>query len=115
VIRNSIALVWLLLSANFAGAAGTLGGVSGDPQLSWTVAEASVMRVDYPAGIFTVLRSEDGAAGFAFYVHPNLEHDTPASFLKSRLSAQHTKISYMRVTERFVVASGVRGGRIYYG
>jgi hypothetical protein len=109
-----------------AGAAGTLGGAYDDARLSWTVAEASGMRVDYPAGIFTVdlgpsdkgpgrvLRSEDGAAGFAFYVQPNMEHDTPASFLRSRLSAQATKISYVRVTERFVAVSGVQGGRIRY-
>jgi hypothetical protein len=92
VIRNSISLVGLLLSANFAGAAGTLGGAYNDARLNWTVAEASGIRVDDPAGIFTVdlgppdkgpgrvLRSEDGAAGFAFYVQPNIEHDTPTSF-----------------------------------
>lgn len=127
VIRNSISLVGLLLSANLAGAAGTLGGAYDDARLNWTVAEASGMRVDYPAGIFTVelgppdkgpgrvLRSEDGAAGFAFYVQSNTEHDTPASFLGSRLSAPRTKISYVRVTERFVAVSGAEGGRIYYG
>jgi hypothetical protein len=114
MIRNSISLVGLLLSANFAGAAGTLGGAYDDARLSSTVAEASGMSVDYPAGLFTVdlgpsdkgpgraLRSEDDAAGFAFYVLPNMEHDAPASFLRSRLSAPRTKISYVRVTERFV-------------
>jgi hypothetical protein len=37
-----------------ARAAGTLGGAYDDARPSWTVAEASGMRVDYPAGIFTV-------------------------------------------------------------
>jgi hypothetical protein len=126
VIRNTSTLVGLLLSANFAGAAGTLGGPYADAQLSWTVAEAPGRRVDYPAGIFTVdlgpsdkgpgrvLRSENDAAGFTFYVQPNMEHDTPGSFLRSRLSARQVKIDYIRVTERFVAVSGVRGGRIYY-
>jgi hypothetical protein len=127
VIRNCIALVGLLLSADFAGASSTLGGVYGDERMNWTIGEVSMMRVDYPAGIFTVdvgpsdkgpgrvLRSDDGTAGFTFYTQPNTEHDTPASFLRSRLSAPRRKIDYMRVTERFVAVSGVRGGRIYYG
>lgn len=126
MIRNSIALAGVLLSANSVGAAGTVGSAYDEARLSWTVAEESGMKVDYPAGIFTVdlgpsdkgqgrvLRSENGAAGFAFYLQPNIEHDTPASFLRSRLSAPHTKIKYMRVTERFVAVSGVRGGQIYY-
>jgi hypothetical protein len=127
VIRNCIALVGLLLSADFAGASSTLGGVYDDERMNWTIGEVSGMRVDYPAGIFTVdvgpsdkgpgrvLRSDDGTAGFTFYMQPNTEHDTPASFLRSRLSAPRRKIDYMRVTERFVAVSGVRGGRIYYG
>jgi hypothetical protein len=127
MIRNAIPLAGLLLIPNLAGAAGSLGGGYDDAQLTWTMAEESGMRVDYPAGIFTVdlgspekgpgrvLRSEDGAAGFAFYVQSNMEHDTPASFLRSRLSAPRTKMSYVRVTERFVAVSGAGGGRIYYG
>ena len=126
MIRNSIALVWLLLGANFAGAAVTLGSAYDDARLSWTVAEASGMRVDYPAGIFTVkvgpsdkgpgsvLRSDDGTAGFTFYVRPNAHRDTPDSFLRSRLSPPRSKLDYRRVTERFVAVSAVQGGRIYY-
>jgi hypothetical protein len=127
MIRNSIALAGLLLSAGYAGATSTLGGAYDDARLNWTAAEVSGMRVDYPSGVFTtdvgpsdkgpghVFRSHDGTAGFMFYVQPNTEHDTPDSFLSSRLSAAHTKIDYLRVTERFVAVSGVRGGRIYYG
>lgn len=127
MIRNSLALVGLLVGADFAGAASTFGGGYDDERMHWTVGEVSGMRVDYPAGIFAVdfgpsdkgpgrvLRSDDGTAGFTFYMQPNTEHDTPASFLRSRLSAPRTKIGYVRVTERFVAVSGVREGRIYYG
>ncbi len=76
------------------------------------------MRVDYPAGVFAidlgpaqkglghVFRSRDGTAGFTFYVQANTDHDTPDSFLNSRLSAPHTKIDYLKVTERFVAEQG---------
>ena len=99
----------------------------GDMQLNWSVAESSGMRVDYPAGVFTVdggpankgpgraLRSADGTAGLVFYVQENAQRDTPSSFFSSRLSAApDTKIDYRRVTDRFVAVSGVREGRIYY-
>jgi hypothetical protein len=126
IIRNFIAVMAFLLSACSAGAARTLGIAYDDARMSWTVARAAGMSVDYPAGIFTVdlgpsdkgpgraLRSEDGAAGFTFYMQPNTRHDTPASFLRSRLSAPHLEITYKRVTGRFVAVSGVREGRIYY-
>ena len=121
----SFATVALLLTTVFAGAAFNRGGYA-DSQLNWAVAESSGMRVDYPAGVFTVdvgpsdkgpgrsLRSADGTAGFMFYVQANEQHDTPNSFLRSRLSSPHTKIDYRRVTDRFVAVSGVRDGRIYY-
>jgi len=124
--RNSITLGGLLLTIGFAGAAIALEGGFDDARLNWTVAETSGMRVDYPAGVFTidlgpsdkgpgrVFRSHDGTAGFTFYEQENTEHDTPDSFLSSRLSAPHTKIDYLRVTERFVAVSGVRRGQIYY-
>jgi len=126
MIRNSITLVGLLLTSGFAGAAISLEGGYDDAHLNWTVAETSGMRVDYPAGVFTVdlgpsdkgpgrvFRSRDGTAGFTFYVQANTERDMPDTFLSSRLSAPHTKIDYLRVTERFVAVSGVRGGQIYY-
>jgi|GEM_PF-1751694 hypothetical protein len=121
----SFATVALLLTTVFAGAAFNRGGYA-ESQLNWAVAESSGMRVDYPAGVFTIdvgpsdkgpgraFRSADGTAGFMFYVQANEKHDTPNSFLRSRLSAPHTKIDYRRVTDRFVAVSGVRDGRIYY-
>jgi hypothetical protein len=124
--RNSTMLAGLLLIIGFAGTANALLGAYDDAQLNWTEAEVSGMRVDYPAGVFAidlgpadkgpgrVFRSNDGTAGFTFYVQANTEHDTPDSFLSLRLSAAHTKIDYLRVTERFVAVSGVRGGQIYY-
>jgi len=126
VIRNSITLACLLLATGFAGAAITTGGAYDDAGLNWTVAEAADMRVDYPAGIFTVdldpsdkgprrvFRSAGGTADFTFYVLSNTKLDTPDSFLRSRLGAPHTKIDYLRVTKRFVAVSGIQGGRIYY-
>jgi hypothetical protein len=126
VIRNSITLAGLLLTAGFADAAVTPGGNYDDARLNWAVAEVAGMRVDYPAGIFTVdlglgdrgpgraFRSADGTADFTLYVQSNTKHDTPRSFLSSKLSGPHTKLDYLRVTERFVAVSGIRGGRIYY-
>jgi hypothetical protein len=76
VIRNSITLAGLLLTAGFADAAVTPGGNYDDARLKWAVAEVAGMRVDYPAGIFTVdlglgdrgpgraFRSADGTADF---------------------------------------------------
>jgi hypothetical protein len=127
VIRNSITLGGLLLTVGFAGAATAVEGTYDDARLDWTVAEESGLRVDYPAGIFTVelgpsdkgsgrvFRSGDGTARFTFYVRPNTERDTLASFLRSRLSVPRSKIDYLRVTERFLAVSAVQGGRIYYG
>ena len=54
MIRNSITLGGLLLTTGFAGAAIALEGGYDDARLNWTVAETSGMRVDYPAGVFTV-------------------------------------------------------------
>jgi len=125
MMRISFGTAALLLSTGFAGAAVGHGGYA-DSQLNWAVAESSGMSVDYPAGLFTVdvgpsdkgpgrvFRSADGSAGFMYYVQANEKRDTPDSFLRSRLSAPHTKIAYRRITDRFVVVSGVREGRIYY-
>jgi len=125
MMRISVGTAALLLSIGFAGAAVGHGGYA-DSQLNWAVAESSSMSVDYPAGLFTVdvgpsdkgpgrvFRSADGSAGFMYYVQANEKRDTPDSFLRSRLSAPHTKIDYRRITDRFVVVSGVREGRIYY-
>ncbi|HMA72536.1 MAG TPA: hypothetical protein VKP67_13760 [Xanthobacteraceae bacterium] len=123
--RVSFATGALLFTTVFAAAAVDRGDYA-EPQLNWVMAEASGMTVDYPAGIFTVdagpsdkgpgrtFRSADGTAGFMFYMQANEKLDTPSSFLRSRLSAPHTKIDYRRVTDRFVAVSGVRDGRIYY-
>lgn len=125
MLHNTTMLAALLLTTSIAGAAVTPGGYD-DARLNWTIGKASGMSVDYPAGVFTVdlgpskkgpgrvLRSSDGAAGLTFYVQENTKHDTPNTFAKSRLNAQHTKIDYLRVTERFVAASIVKGRQIYY-
>lgn len=121
---GAILIGWL--TAGLVGAAVAQNGDRADQPLNWKMVDLSGMSVDYPAGIFTVdagptdkwqgrkLRSPDGTAGFIFYVQENLEHDTPASFLKSRLSAPQTLIDYQRITDRFAAVSGVREGRIYY-
>ena len=124
IIPTIIVLVGTTIWADSAKPAVLASGAA----LNWEVIQSDGMRVDYPAEIFSVdagpttqkglgreLRSSDGIAGFMYYVNSNNRGDTPSSFLaKSKVRAP-IKLDYRRVTDRFVVISGVRNGRIYYG
>jgi hypothetical protein len=84
------------------------------------------MTVEYPAGIFATdagpaergqgrqFFSTDGTAGFAFYVEPNPEHYTRSAFIRSKLKFPPSEIEYRRVTDHFLVISGIREGHIFY-
>jgi hypothetical protein len=97
-----------------------------DSQPQWIRIGSMGLSVDFPSGIFTVdagpsdkgpgrlYRSGDGSAGFMYWVEPNSDHETPAVFLKNRLKFGPEEIDYQRVTNRFVVVSGVRNGSVYY-
>jgi hypothetical protein len=94
--------------------------------LDWTNARSFGLSVEYPAGIFATdagpaergpgrkFISTDRTAGFEFYVEQNPEHYTPRSFVRSRLKFPPSEIDYRRVTDRFVVISGIHEGHIYY-
>ena len=97
-----------------------------DLDRQWIRVGSMGLRVDFPSGIFTVdaglsdkgpgrvYRSEDGSAGFMYWVEPNPGHETPRVFLRNRLKFGPEEIDYERVTSRFVVVSGVRHGSVYY-
>jgi hypothetical protein len=115
----------LLVVALSAAADGGIAGPAAQ-SLQWTVMEAYGMKFDYPTNIFSVddgpavngdgrkLRSADSSAGLMFYVESNRERDTPAAFVNSRLKVPSAELDYKRITNRFAVVSGARGGRIYY-
>jgi hypothetical protein len=96
-------------------------------QITWSMIERNGLSVEYPVSIFAIdegpadrgvgrnLASADGSAGFGFYIQANEGHETPASYLKSRLPGIKAKLDYTRVTDRFVAVSGTYQGRIYYG
>ena len=123
MMRSSIIAAMLLLATD--GAMAVQNRSAGEPQ-TWTTSRAQGLEVEYPSSIFNVdlggsktgadrkLGSVDGAAGLMFHVESNERHDTPRSFLRARLATRKTQIDYTRVTDRFVVVSGVRGGRVYY-
>jgi hypothetical protein len=94
--------------------------------LRWITIDSTGLSVDFPSGIFTMddgpsgegfgrrYRSDDDSAGFMYWTEPNPHRETPAVFLKKRLRFGPEQIDYQRVTARFVVVSGVRGGSVYY-
>jgi hypothetical protein len=118
-MKSNLITVTVLLASAASAAFATTYGERGGESLNWQVAETSGMKVDYPAGIFTVddgptekgkgrlLRSRNGTAGFMFYAEPNPNHDTPFTFYRSKLAAPNVKIDYTRITDRF--CRGVRG------
>jgi hypothetical protein len=82
-------------------------------------------RVDYPAGIFLPagasekgigerLRTRDGGATLSVYAQPNLNGETPLSYLQDNLQIHPSAIQYKRVTRSFFAISMERGGTIYY-
>ena len=79
--------------------------------------------VDIPTSIFTEkaplpggsgerLNTVDGRAILTVQTRPNIDNDTPASFL----AKQHPPkdIQYKRVTSRFVAVSGYKQDKVYY-
>jgi hypothetical protein len=89
-------------------------------------APALGMSVDYPANVFAVrdgaaeqgegqrFRTSDGRARLSVYALENVEHNTPAMYLKKHLRLQRGALAYRRVSRRFFAISGVHEGRIYY-
>jgi hypothetical protein len=100
---------------------------AGAVSLQWSVmTDEFGTRVDYPSGIFTivqgspprgagrVLESAEREARLMVYVEENEEHHSPASFVRSNLSAPTSQIDYRRITDHFFAVSGAKDGRIFY-
>jgi hypothetical protein len=58
--------------------------------------------------------SKDRRAQLAVYTLMNRDHDTPASYLRKHLRVNAGVFDHRRVTSRFFVVSGVRGGSVLY-
>ena len=81
-------------------------------------------KVDVPVSIFTEdAGAPDGGTGRRFFTSdhradltvqsvPNLENDSPATFLAKQRPP--TGIQYKRVTPRFFAVSSIRNGRTWY-
>jgi len=81
-------------------------------------------KVDVPVSIFTEdAGAPDGGTGRRFFTSdhradltvqsvPNLENDSPATFLAKQQPP--TGIQYKRVTPRFFAVSSIRNGRTWY-
>jgi hypothetical protein len=83
------------------------------------------MTFDFPAHIFSLESAEQGRSGVTFstpdgrarirvFAIFNEAHDTPARYLSRSMKAEGGRFTYVRTTPRFFVASGIRGGMIFY-
>ena len=99
-------------------------GGAGATQWQQYVIERNGASVDIPVSVFGESAGlSDTQLGRHFYTRdrradlmveaiPNLENDTPASFLAKKRPP--SGIEYKRVTPRFFVVSSVRNGKIWY-
>jgi hypothetical protein len=106
------------VSASFGGSRG----------LSWEthVDARSGTRAEYPAAMFPVdagattigsgqsFQTADGRARLEIYALPNRDHDSPASYVASKLAFRRSALTYDRVAPAFFAVSGTRRGMVYY-
>ena len=83
-------------------------------------------RVQYPAGIFSVLMgtsevgtgqrlsTPDERASLTIYARANEAGETPASYLRKNLRMPDATIQYRRITPSFFAISAEHAGMIYY-
>jgi hypothetical protein len=127
LLRTRGAVCTLLLTLGPAGVGMVVSTLPAAASLQWSVmTDTFGTRVDYPAGIFTmeqgspprgtgrVLESADGAARLMVYVEENEMHESPASFVRTKLTTPPSRIDYRRITDRFFAVSGENDGRIFY-
>lgn len=79
--------------------------------------------VDFPSSIFTEaagrpdgygqrFQTADGRAGLTVQAAPNVENDSPATFLAKKHPPPRTQ--YKRVTPRFFAVSSYKGDKVWY-
>jgi hypothetical protein len=88
-----------------------------------TLTNEAGARVEYPPALFRDERSsasnrqsfttEDGRGRFEFFSIPNTHRETPGQFVR-RAERKGERLTYNRVTGKFVAASTIREGRILY-
>jgi hypothetical protein len=89
---------------------------------TYSIAETGT-SVDIPTSIFTEkagrpdgygerLKTADGKAELTVLAAPNVDKDTPATFLAKKHPP--TNIEYRRVTSRFFAVSGHKHDKVYY-
>lgn len=103
----------------------SLPAISSAEPASWTTyaIRETGTTVDIPSSIFTEktgqpdgygqrFKTSDGRADLTIQSAPNVQNDTPASFLaKKHPPAQ---MQYKRVTPRFFAVSSYKGSRVWY-
>ncbi len=95
-------------------------------QADWaTFSDAQGTSVQYPRDVFSVpgpsamppgpvLQSPDGRARLHVFTLPNERHASPAEFIARTVKDRSERLSYQRVTNRFLVFSAAEGGRVLY-
>jgi len=83
-------------------------------------------RLKLPGGVFTIhegpasrgfgeqYKTIDGRAVLAVYSQRNVQHDTPATYLRRTYRVPRTAMDYVRVTRSFFAVSAVNEGMIFY-
>ena len=95
-------------------------------QAQWaTFSDARGTSVQYPRAMFSVpagsgeppgpmLQSADGRARLHVFTLENAGRATPAEFIRRTVTDQRERLSYRRVTNRFLVFSAAEGDLILY-
>jgi len=95
-------------------------------QAEWaTFSDARGTAVQYPREVFAVpagegmppgpvLQSADGRARLHIFTLPNERRASPAAFIRSAVTDRRERLSYKRVTDRFMVFSAAEGDLILY-
>ena len=92
----------------------------------WSIfSDSRGSSVQYPREVFSVpagggeppgpvLQSADGRARLHVFTLPNERRASPAEFIRRTVSSQGERLSYKRVTDRFLVFSAAQGDLILY-
>lgn len=86
----------------------------------------SNLGVDFPGSIFTIdagttangygrlFKTENGESDFSVYSMPNEKAVSPARYFRENFQLAPSAAIYRRISDRFFVASGYRGKKIWY-
>ena len=121
--RSPLALTGMVRS--FA-AIGVLVLLSSSAWADWGIfADSRGSSVQYPREVFSVpagsgeppgpmLQSADGRARLHVFTRPNERRASPSEFIRRAVTDQGERLSYKRVTDRFLVFSAAQGDLILY-